>query len=201
MSDIDTKLKVVFLDMPKTRVYLRPPERSDLDFFRQSLNKEAIARNLQHHHPLLEKDELDWFEGLSRRKETDKLCSIVLKETDEVIGSIGLHNIDWISRTASTGTFIGREDLQGIGLGTEAKMLWLKYAFLGLNLRQIYSRVYIFNGRSASYAKRCGYTETGRYNDHIFRDGSYHDLIHFVVTKENWMPLWEKFKQEMRGEE
>ncbi len=191
---------VVFLDMPKTRVYLRPPEKRDVPFYRQSMNKEGIARFLRYHNPVLEYDEEQWLEGLSKKNETNKLCAIVLKEGHETIGSIGLHEIDWISRTATTGTFIGREDLLGKGLGTEAKMLWLKYAFLGLNLRQIYSRVHAFNGRSAAYAKKCGYREIAQYPDHVFRDGEYHDLIHFLVTLNDWKPLWQEFEKKMKGE-
>lgn len=190
--------QVVFLDMPKTRVYLRPPEKSDLFFFRQALNNEQIARFLMYHHPVTDMEEEEWFNGLQKRKENNKICAIVLKENHEIIGSIGLHGIDWIGRTATTGTFIGKENLLSKGLGTEAKMLWLKYAFLGLNLRQIYSRVHAFNGRSMTYAKKCGYREICRYPNHIFRDGTYHDLVHFVVTVEEWLPLWQQFEQKMK---
>lgn len=191
---------VVFMDLPQTRVYLRPPEKSDLPFFRRALNDERISRFLLHHHPVLEWEEEHWFEDLPKRKENNRLCAIVLKENHEVIGSIGFHNIEWINRTASTGTFIGREDLWGKGLGPEAKMLWLKYAFLGLNLRQVYSRVYEFNGRSLGYARKCGYREVGRYPEFIFRDGSYHDLVHLVVTLNEWLPLWKEFETKMKGE-
>ncbi len=186
--------KIVFLDMPETRVYLRPPERGDLPFFRQALNNEAIARYLLGHHPCLEMEETEWFESLPKRKHTDRVCAIVLKADDQVIGSMGLHMIDWVSRTASTGAFIGREDLLGKGLGTEAKMMWLKHAFLELDLRQIYSRVFEFNGRSMGYAKKCGYSEIARYPKAIFRDGGYHDLVHFLATKESWLPLWREFE-------
>lgn len=191
---------VVFLDMPKTRVYLRPVEKSDLSFFVRSLNNENIARFLQGHHMVMEMEEEDWFQNLPKKKESNRVCSIILKETHEVIGVIGLHGIDWINRTATTGTFIGKEEWLGKGLGTEAKMLWLKYAFLTLNLRQIYSRVYSFNGRSIRYSLKCGYSEIGRHPDAVFRDGKYHDIVHLLVTRENWEPLWHQFEEKMKGE-
>lgn len=189
---------VVFLELPKTRVYLRPAEKGDLPFFRQTLNKESIAKFLTHHNPVLEAEEDQWFENLLKHKENTRHCSIVLKDNNELIGSIGLQNINWVNRTASTGTFIGREDLLGQGLGTEAKMLWLKYAFLTLNLRLICSGVYGFNGRSMGYAKKCGYREVGRHPKFVFRNGEYHDLVHFMVTIEEWLPLWEEFEAKMK---
>lgn len=179
--------------MPKTRIYLRPPEKSDLPFFVRSLNNENIAVFLQGHHMVMEMEEEEWFQNLPKRKDRNRVCSIVLKETHEVIGVIGLHEIDWINRTAITGTFIGKEELLGKGLGTEAKMLWLKHAFLTLNLRQIYSRAYAFNGRSISYSLKCGYKEIARYPDATFRNGEYHDMVHLMVTREMWEPLWQKF--------
>jgi len=188
---------VVFLDLPKTRVYLRPVEKGDLPFFVQALNNENIAKFLQGHHMVMEMEEEDWFENIPKKKESNRVCSIVLKETHEVIGIIGLHNIDWISQTAVTGAFIGRENLWGIGLGKEAKMLCLKYAFLTLNLRQIYSRAYAFNMRSIRYSLKCGYKQIAVYPQFIFRDGEYHDLVHLMVTREDWKPLWQEFKAKM----
>jgi RimJ/RimL family protein N-acetyltransferase len=187
--------RIVFLDLPKTRVYLRPVEKDDLPFFRQALNNENIAKLLNRHNPITEMEQEDWFENLPKKKEANRQCAIVLKEGDALIGSIGLHNINWIDRTAETGAFIGREDLHGKGLGTEAKMLWLKYAFLTLNLRQISSRAYAFNGRSIGYSLKCGYKEVGRYPKYVFRYGEYHDLVHLMVTREDWEPLWQEFEK------
>lgn len=188
---------IVFLDLPKTRVYLRPPEKGDLPFYRKALNDEKIAQFLRHYHPIMEQEEDEWLQSLPKRKETNRICAIVLKEKHETIGSIGLHDIDWISRTATTGTFIGKEELLGKGLGTEAKMLWLKYAFLGLNLRMIISRAYAFNGRSIRYSEKCGYKQIATYPQFVFRDGEYHDMVHLMVTREMWQPLWKDFKEKM----
>lgn len=185
--------KIVFADLPKTRVYLRPHEKGDLPFFCQALNNEGISKYLSRHTPVMLQEEEEWFESRAKKKDNSRACSIVLKENNQIIGSIGLYDIDWISRTATTGSFIGREDLLGKGLGTEAKMLWLKHAFLEINLRRIYSRVAGFNGRSLRYAQKCGYKEVARLPEHVFREGLYHDLVYLVVTQEQWIPLWNKF--------
>jgi len=190
----------VFLSLSKTRVYLSPVQESDLAFFQRIMNDERISRFLLTRTIVGEVDEREWHENIAKRKQTDRTCAIVLKETDEIIGNIGLHMIDWVSRTAATGTVIGKEDLLGKSLGTEAKMLMLKYAFLELNLRMIISRAYAFNGRSIRYSEKCGYKQVAVYPDFIFRDGKYHDLIHLMVTREMWEPLWIEFEKKMKGE-
>jgi RimJ/RimL family protein N-acetyltransferase len=87
-----------------------------------------------------------------------------------------------------------------MGLGTEAKMLWLKYAFFNLNLRQVYSSAIAFNTRSQKYSKKCGYKEIGRIPNHQYIDGLYHDIVTLMVTREDWEPLWREFEIKMEGE-
>lgn len=190
---------VVFLDMPKTRVYLRPVEKGDLPFFQVMVNNERISRFLNPRSPMSMVDEENWFEDIAKSKDNRQVCSIVLKDGNKLIGNIALFKMDSRNHTAETGTAIGLEELLGKGLGTEAKMLWLKYAFFNLNLRQVYSSVFAFNGRSQSYSKKCGYKEIGRIPNHFYVDGKYHDVILLMVTREDWEPLWEKFKKEMEG--
>lgn len=187
------------MDRPGTRVFLSPVEKGDLPCYQKAMNDEIIANLLQGHDPTTLEDEQAWYERVSKKQERDRVCTIVLKGTQEPIGVIGLHNINWVDRTASTGAFIGREDLLGKGLGTEAKMLMLKYAFLERNLRMIISRVYAFNGRSIRYSEKCGYKQIAVYPDFVFREGKYHDLVHLMVTREMWEPLWIEFEKEMKG--
>lgn len=192
--------KVVFLDLPKTRVYLRPVEKSDLPFFQIAINNEKISRFIQQRSPMSMVDEEDWFSRISKSKDHRQTCAIVLKDGDQLIGNIGIFNIDHRNRTAETGTVIGVPEMWGKGLGTEAKMLWLKHAFHSLNLRQVYSRVYAFNGRSIRYSEKCGYKVIGRFPNHIYLEGTYHDVVHLMVTREDWEPLWQDFRLKMGGE-
>lgn len=192
--------RVVFMNRPKTKVYLSPIEKSDLPLFAKYLSDETIANFLGHHSPVTSVDEEKWYENLGKNKENNKAVAIILKETDEAIGVMGFHRINWIDRTAFSGAFIGREDLLGSGFGTEAKMLWLKYAFLTLNLRQIHSCAYDFNARSIRYSEKCGYKKIAIYPDFIFRNGEYHDLVHLMVNREMWQPLWDDFEIRMKGE-
>lgn len=185
---------VVFLELPKTRVYLRPVEKTDLPFFIRSLNNENIAKFLQSHRMMMEIEEEEWFQNLPKKKDENRVCSIALRATHEVIGTIGLHGINWINRTAVSGIFLA-EEFWGKGLGREVDMLWLKYAFFTLNLRQVYASVYDFNSRSQGNLMKSGYKEVARYPEYVFKNGKYCDVLHFLITREIWEPLWQEFEK------
>jgi RimJ/RimL family protein N-acetyltransferase len=140
-------------------------------------------------------DELKWFEGLNERKPSDIVFAIVLKESDELIGTMGLHGVDFRNGTAKTGSFIGNKKYWGKGFGTEAKMILLEYAFNTLNLRKICSVVYDYNGRSKRCLEKCGYHEEGILKQHQFRNGSYHDAFQMAVFRDEFFPFWETYRK------
>lgn len=191
--------KVVYLDLPKTRVYLRPHQKEDLPFFRWALNNREISRFVSRNGPMTMEDEEEWYSRTCKKSQDRVNLSIVLKEGDKLIGSMGIHAIQPANRTAMTGSFIGYPELLGKGLGTEAKMLLLSDAFERLNLRQLYSSVFAFNPRSAAYALKCGYEQYATTPEHQFWEGKYHDILHFRITRNMWLPKWNTFKDTMGG--
>ncbi len=185
--------RVVFRD--GWRVYLRPLEESDMSLLTVWINDPEVTLNLGGSYPMSLTDEKRWYERLAERRQDDGvILGIVQKETDQLIGTVGLHRIHWINRVATTGYLIGRQDLWGQGLGTEANMLALAYSFGTLNLRKICAEVYSFNRRSKGLLLKCGYSQEGTLRAHIFRDGRYWDLDQYAVFAEDFWPVWEKFR-------
>ncbi len=112
-----------------------------------------------------------------------------------LIGSIGLHRIENIHQIASTGTIIHPITYRGGGYGTDAKMLLLDRAFNWLNLRKVCASVYGNNPRSLAYMLRTGYREEGRRVRQIFKDGQFVDEILTGCFREDWLPIWEKYRE------
>ncbi|HEU5114552.1 MAG TPA: GNAT family protein [Candidatus Paceibacterota bacterium] len=169
------------------------PIESDLPLFTRWINDPEINRFLKHRMPILHAGEKKWFDSLADRK--NDVVLTLCTTAGRPIGVMGMHRIDWINGTATTGAFIGEKSLWGKGYGSDAKMVLLNYAFNTLNLRKICSRVYDFNGRSLAYSKKCGYREEGRLRKHVFRDGNYYDVIELAVFKEDWLPFWKKYQR------
>lgn len=176
-----------------THVLLRPLERADAPTLRRWMNDPEVTEFLMRVFPLMEKEEDEWIDSLSGSI-NDFAFGIVERTSGKMIGTIGLHGVNWIHRNATTGTAIGEKEYWGKGYGTEAKMLLLDFAFNTLDLYAVLSYVMAHNDRSISYAKKCGYEEVGRIPLWLRRqNGERCDNVLLVTTQERWRPLWEGY--------
>jgi len=181
------------------RVQLRPLERADVPTLRRWLNDPEVTQFLMRVLPLMEKEEEEWLEAL--HKSTRDIVLGIVGEVSphgvmcrELIGTIGLHSIDWRNRVATTGTVLGEKRYWGMGYGTEAKMLLLDLGFNTLDLYAVQSRVIAHNDRSVAYSKKCGYREVGRLPRWVRgSDGERYDEVLLAVTQEEWRPLWRAY--------
>ena len=127
--------RIVFLK--GHRVILRPPNKAaDLDTCLRWINDPEIRQFITLIFPTLKEEEAEWFDNLKNNKNGVQL-GIEAIEKNKFIGLMGLHNIHWQNRTATTGALIGEKEYWGKGFGTDAKMHLLNYAFNTLNLRKI----------------------------------------------------------------
>lgn len=185
--------KIVFLKGHK--VILRPPNKeTDLDDCLRWINDPEVRIFIYPYFPVLKEEEAEWFDKLKDKKDEIHLAIETVKE-EKFIGIMGLNQIHWQNRTATTGAFIGEKDYWGKGYGTDAKMFLLDYAFNTLNLRKISSSVISFNKRSLNYSLHCGYKIEGRKKKQFFKDGRYYDEIILGLFKNNWLPIWKKYQK------
>jgi RimJ/RimL family protein N-acetyltransferase len=178
------------------KVILRPLETGDAPYVYRWINDPETNQYLATTGPKGFGFEEAWIESKQKPSTTDITVGICT-HTGELIGTMGLHNIDPINRTAITGTLIGEEKYRGGGYGTDAKMLLLDYAFNFIGLHVVESRVIGFNDRSASYSKKCGYVEEARLRSRFYRFGERHDEIILSVTHDDWLHLWKKYQKDL----
>jgi RimJ/RimL family protein N-acetyltransferase len=160
------------------RVYLSPISLEDAETYTRWLNDLAVTRYLT----LAPKQ-------MSLQAERDALASlsrahnyaIVLKEGDELLGNIGLMDVDSVDGTAEVGLFIGESSRQGKGYGTEALRLLCDYGFNVLRLSNIMLRTADFNGRAQACYRKVGFREIGRRHDSHFYAGSFHDTVYMEL--------------------
>src|SRR4030042_834081 len=189
---MDQKHSPVFLR--GRRVILRPFGRDDLPVLARWINDPEVREYIGPFLPKTEIAEEEWL-----HKQTDNASEVILAietvEEGRLIGSMGLHHINWKDRVATTGALIGEKDCWGKGYGTDAKMLILSYAFLELNLRKICSTVLRYTDRSLRYSLRCGYHAEGRQQEQMFKRGRYWDVVHLAIFREEWEPLWTTYNE------
>jgi len=183
--------KPIFLSGKK--VNLRPFSKADIPIVTRWINNPDIREFGFIPFPQTEKQEDEWFNKLGAN---DKNVTLAIETKRGVlIGSISIMGINWKDRVGSTGALIGEKEYWGKGLGTDAKMTLLDYAFNDLNLHKICSNVVASNKRSFRYNLRCGYKIEGTRRKHKFIKGKYVDFVEFGIFKDEWLPIWRRYKK------
>jgi RimJ/RimL family protein N-acetyltransferase len=170
------------------RVNLRALTEEDAPILQEIVHSKLARTNTLQRTPKTIDEEISFIQRSSGGNYPTGLAfGIHHKEDDKLIGTMGISQIDWISRTATTGSLIGYQEYVGKGLGTEAKILLLEYAFDVLNLRIIYSDVIDYNNHSSGSLKKCGYVELYRLKEKHYRNGNYNDAIVYQCTRETFL--------------
>ncbi|MBM6619589.1 GNAT family N-acetyltransferase [Bacillus suaedaesalsae] len=110
---------------------------------------------------------------------------IALKHTDELIGSIGFHNISKNNARVEVGYEITRKEWNK-GYATEALKAVIAYLFNEVGFNRIGATIRPENEASQQLVKKLGFQEEGTLQDYQFTRGNYHDLIMFSLLKRNY---------------
>jgi RimJ/RimL family protein N-acetyltransferase len=129
----------------------------------------------------------DWFGEMAEKDPAPDLeLAVVLRETGELIGETGLYSIDWIARTAESGSWLYRAADRGQGYGTEAKLLLLEYAFDRLGLNMIWASVKERNPRSQAALRKQGYRDAGRFTWSGYGPDGFENARMFDLLATEW---------------
>ena len=166
------------------KVYLSPISAEDAETYCSWLNDPLVSGNIDGAAKVYSLEaEREYIEKI--KKENAHIYAIVLKETDTLIGNIGIEDIDATSRTATIGMFIGDEENRGKGYGSEALRLACRYAFDRLNMHSLHLWVFSFNERAMNVYKKVGFREVGRMRESYYLDGKYHDSILMDILRDD----------------
>lgn len=106
------------------------------------------------------------------------------KETNNMVGSSGFHNIDWRVPKVEIGYWV-RTPYAGQGYITEAVAALTAFAFTTLQAHRVELRCDAKNERSAAVAHRCGFTLEGtlRCEDRCPMTNELRDTLVFAKVK------------------
>ncbi|MGH2634163.1 MAG: GNAT family N-acetyltransferase [Tepidiformaceae bacterium] len=109
-----------------------------------------------------------------------------IETQSDFLGQCGLSNVDQFARSCELTISIGDRDYQNRGFGRDAIKLLTKYAFRLLNMNRVWVRIPASNQRALRCFCACGFVEEGRLRQHIWRDGSYDDVVYLAVLRDEW---------------
>jgi len=182
-------MKGMFIDGKS--IYLRVPNKKDLKGnWHTWLNDPTVTRfQNKGIFPNTSRKQEKYFHSMINSK-NDVIFAIVEKKKCKHIGSVGLHKIDWVHRSAELGIVIGEKKYWGKGYG---KLAWNMIAYYGLkvlNLHRIHAVVFKGNIASIKSAKASGFKNEGILRDMFFKNGKYHSAVSMSVLGNEFKKLF-----------
>jgi RimJ/RimL family protein N-acetyltransferase len=169
------------------RLALRPMQVADAPVIANALRAEPDASFGHSRFPLSAVAISDWVGAISKTEPAkDFEVAVVRRASGELIGEVGLYDIDWFSRSAESGSWLYRPEHRGRGYGTEAKHLLLEYAFERLGLTMIWSWVKERNPRSQAALRKQGYRDAGRLHWIGYGPAGFEDARMFDLLADEW---------------
>jgi len=171
------------------RVNLRTAGKADTDSIYRYARDREIGRWTLLPRPYRRKHALAFVRASKicarKKKPHEILLGIEHKAMGEIIGGIGLHNINYLHKNAEIGCWIG-VPFQRQGLVTEAMQAALKYAFTTLKLKRVYAQVFAGNIASQKLVKRCGFTQEGCLRASFFQHNRWRTSYLYSMLREEF---------------
>lgn len=117
----------------------------------------------------------------------------VMEYRDELIGFISLTDIHWQHKRATWNFYIGNMKYAMLAGFLGAYMY--NYAFDELDLEKLNGEVMDINEGVRKLHSKQGAREVGVLQRHIYKNGAWHDVYMFEMTKEHWQEVGTKFKK------
>jgi ribosomal-protein-alanine N-acetyltransferase len=176
--------------LPGQNIYLRPLGEQDLGpRYLGWLNDEEVCRYNSHAiFPNTESRMRDYLRWAQETREA-VILAIIWRETQTHIGNISLLDIEWIGRSANFAILIGDTDYWQKGVGSDAGLILVRYAFERLNLHRVYCATSADNLGMQGLARRLGMRMEGTRRQAAYKMGRYLDIVEFGVLRPEFEEL------------
>ncbi|HOE91161.1 MAG TPA: GNAT family protein [Candidatus Cloacimonadota bacterium] len=174
-----------FKNLVGDKCYLSPLSTEDAALYTEWLNDYYITLNLGGVGQMLslevEKKILESFQECN-----NYIFAIVDRESNKLIGSCGLHDVNFINGTAEVGINIGDKNYWNRSYGHEAMNLLLDFAFNILNIYTAYLTVLGFNKRAQKLFKKVGFQDCGSLKSFRKIAGERYDVHYMQIFAEGF---------------
>lgn len=169
------------------KVVLRAMEKDDCELVREMFNDPEIENLVVGwSFPLSQYAQEKWYE---LHYDDRDFRFVIETPEDGAVGIATLTDIDWKNRMAYHGIKLANRERRGKGIGTDAVMAIMRYAFDELGLNRLNGSWFPENIPSKNMYMKCGWKEEGVRKNYIFKHGKYRDLIETGVLAENYYDL------------
>ncbi|MGR9594553.1 UDP-4-amino-4,6-dideoxy-N-acetyl-beta-L-altrosamine N-acetyltransferase [Bacillus thuringiensis] len=171
-------------------------KKKDLELILNWRNTKEIRSVMYENHQITMDEHLKWYEKLVM---DDTKVARLLTCKEKPIGFVNFTKIDKMDRTCYWGFYIGEK--QSVRLaGTVLGLLALDLIFEIKDIHKVCAEIIESNRISLNFHQKLGFQEEGRYEDYIYRDNDYVDVITMTLSREQWDERRESIKKELEGD-
>ena len=156
------------------------------------LNTKEVSNGVFISYPVDLNSTGSWFKSLNKNTR----CDFTIKLNDDIIGFVGVVEINRINGTAELYIFID-PDNHGKGYGNKVINIILSYCKIELGLRKITLYVSSNNAYVINFYEKIGFTCEGALQKHVWFRGDYQDryiLSYFLSELDILEPIYEIIK-------
>jgi RimJ/RimL family protein N-acetyltransferase len=138
-----------------------PANLTDVETFIEGLSKEVNVPGT-------------WFQFVIQEKETQK-----------IIGDLGIHFLDKEGKQAELGITLNK-DFQNMGYATESVARVIEYLFNDLNKHRIITSIDPANENSVRLVQRIGFRKEAHFVESLFINGKWVDDLIYAMIEKDW---------------
>ncbi len=167
-------------------IYLRPHVEKDIERWFCWFNDAEVTDGMNKgFFPNTQKKQNDFFTSMYDSEKNLQLA-IVLNENEQLIGTIGLHDINFIHKTADISVLVGEKESWGMGHGKQAVIAMIEHAFKKLCLYKVTSGMYAVNDGSRKLFESLGFVREAVFRQQVaYRSGRV-DVYKYGLFSSEW---------------
>jgi RimJ/RimL family protein N-acetyltransferase len=165
-------------------VILRAFEHEDAERCYRWMNDPNIVRTLKSRYPIAFQNEVEWLDRAMHPGPTEREFAIERKDDRSHIGNASIHDIDWVSRAAWFGLFIGEPAAWNRGFGSDAIQTLMRFAFEEMNLLKLRINIFNYNEKAKHVLATHGFVQEAMLRRDFYREGTYHDIVILSVFRD-----------------
>jgi len=168
------------------RILLRAFTQGDIALCYQWFNDPNVTHYMNKGYTVnTEATQWAFFEKISE-SETDLQLAITDKGNGTLIGTVGLHKIDWRHRRGDVSIMIGHADYWKQGYASEVIGMLVDYAFSKLNFRKITAGVWSPNIGCQKAFEKNGFSIEGNLKEQFLCDGEFVSQVCYGLIRADW---------------
>jgi len=160
------------------RLSLRTVEPNDRAFVRRHMNAPDVRRGAAVAEPMTAERVDDWLDR-------EELVAFLPCHSDGPVGLVWLDDVDDVADRAELGFWIVPDE-RGVGYGTHAAELAVRYAFRERGLRKVSARAFEGDEASRAILDGLGFEREGRLREHYYVDGEHVDAELYGLLASEW---------------